>query len=206
MKRSLILLVLVCLCGWPGQGVAQSSRSGWGSIPYADETGTGVAFRVWAPGATGVSVVGSFNGWNTAANSLALENATSGVWSADVATARTNDNYKYMVNGKLWRSDPRARIINSSDHGKSLDQNNSGESENAVDAPELELANRERRVAVGANAQRMDMGAADGPRAARAAASRGECCRTRSAKPFPVTPQRSGRCSWVVFLTSSITA
>lgn len=120
MKRSLFLLVLVCLCGWPGQGVAQSSRSGWGSIPYADETGTGVAFRVWAPGATGVSVVGSFNGWNTAANPLALENATSGVWSADVATARTNDNYKYMVNGKLWRSDPRARSINSSDHGNSV--------------------------------------------------------------------------------------
>lgn len=120
MKWNLVPFVLSCLCGWPGAGLAQSSRAGWGAIPYADGTGTGVTFRVWAPGASGVTVAGSFNGWNTAANPLVPENATSGVWSADVAEARTNDNYKYVVNGSLWRSDPRARIFNAADHGNSV--------------------------------------------------------------------------------------
>ena len=37
---------------------AQSSRAGMGSTPYADASGTGVTFRVWAPNATSVTVPG----------------------------------------------------------------------------------------------------------------------------------------------------
>ena len=35
---------------------------GMGAIPHAG----GVAFRVWAPHAQRVSVIGSFNGWDSA--------------------------------------------------------------------------------------------------------------------------------------------
>ena len=98
---------------------AQSSRPGWGAVPYADADGTGTTFRLWAPGAASVNVAGSFNGWNTGANPLTKESAASGAWSADVAAARTNDAYKYVVNGSLWRSDPRSRAIDSADHNNS---------------------------------------------------------------------------------------
>src|SRR5688572_19701871 len=42
---------------------AQSTRPGMGSIPFADQNGTGVTFRVWAPFATNVVVRGEFNAW-----------------------------------------------------------------------------------------------------------------------------------------------
>ena len=100
--------------------MAQSSRPGWGSVPFAGASGTGVTFRAWIPGASSVSVAGSFNGWSTTAKPLVLESATSGVWSVDVATARTNHSYKYVVNGSLWRSDPRSRVIQSGDNNNSV--------------------------------------------------------------------------------------
>ena len=45
------------------------SRSGMGAIPH-DE---GVAFRVWAPNANSVSVIGSFNDWEEEADLLVHE-------------------------------------------------------------------------------------------------------------------------------------
>jgi len=96
---------------------AQSSRPGMGSIPYADASGTGVTFRVWAPDATSVTVPGSFNGWSTTANPLVKEAGTSGLWSRDLANARDGDQYKYYLSGNLWKRDPRGRkVVNSSDN------------------------------------------------------------------------------------------
>ncbi len=120
-KRAVIWLGLILfqLFGTVA-GVAQSSRPGWGAIPFSGASGTGVTFRAWIPGASSVSVAGSFNGWSTSANPLVLESATSGVWSVDVAAARTNHSYKYVVNGTLWRSDPRSRIIQSGDNNNSV--------------------------------------------------------------------------------------
>src|SRR5437773_2729925 len=72
---------------------AQSSRPGWGSIPYHDASGTGVTFRVWAPNATSVYVPGQFNGWSTTATPLAkeLSNAIwTAIWSADITTANSS--------------------------------------------------------------------------------------------------------------------
>ena len=111
-----MLGALAGLLAWTGTAAGQSARPGWGAVPYAG----GVTFRVWAPGAASVSVAGTFNGWNMSANPLVLESATSGVWSADLAAARTNDSYKYVVNGALWRSDPRSRIIDSANNNNSV--------------------------------------------------------------------------------------
>lgn len=88
----------------------QSSRPGWGATPYHDAGGAGVTFRVWAPNATSVSVPGTFNGWATGAHPLA-EEGTSGIWSADVAGALAGDQYKFYVNGSLWKRDPRGRMV-----------------------------------------------------------------------------------------------
>jgi len=119
MKRLGFSLILFCLWGLR-MASAQSVRPGWGSIPYIEAGTTGVTFRVWAPSATSVNVAGGFNGWSSSANALVLESVTSGVWSVDVTAARIGDAYKYVMNGSLWRSDPRSRIIDSQDSNNSI--------------------------------------------------------------------------------------
>ena len=98
--------------------LAQSSRPGWGSIPYHDMSGTGVTFRVWAPNATSVYVPGTFNGWSTTATPLAEEQTNGvgdGVWSADVAGATNLSQYKYYINNPYvsdnWKHDPCSRWV-----------------------------------------------------------------------------------------------
>ncbi len=112
---------LCCVCAAAGEmALAQSSRPGWGSIPYHDTSGTGVTFRVWAPDATSVFVPGQFNGWSTTATPLGKD-LTNGVWngnwSADVTGASVGQQYKHFINyndSGIWRHDPRARkVVNS---------------------------------------------------------------------------------------------
>ena len=112
----------ICVTAWSAllnttPASAQSSRPGMGATPYADALGTGVTFRVWAPNVTNVSVPGSFNGWNTAANFLVQE-GSSGLWSGDIPAARAADpnknQYKYFLNNSIWKLDPRGRQLVSS--------------------------------------------------------------------------------------------
>jgi len=107
------LVVLWLLTAGLTVGLAQSSRPGMGSIPYADAAGTGVTFRVWAPNATSVAVPGTFNGWSTTASRLSKEGA-SGLWSADIPSARAGDQYKFLINGTYWWKDPRSRKVTMS--------------------------------------------------------------------------------------------
>lgn len=93
--------------------LAQSVRPGMGAIPYADGLGTGVTFRVWAPNATSVTVPGQFNGWSTNANYLVKEAGTEN-WSADIPAARANHQYKFLINGSVWKRDPRGRKVEHS--------------------------------------------------------------------------------------------
>ncbi len=78
----------------------------------------GVTFRVWAPNAASVSVIGSFNNWDAARHPLTKETGT-GLWSADVSGAKPGDEYLYLINGELQRRDPRARQV-SKDETNSL--------------------------------------------------------------------------------------
>ena len=84
---------------------------GMGALPYEG----GVTFRVWAPHADEVSVIGTFNDWTAAAHPLASEK--NGYWSADVSEAASGDEYKFLiVNGAqtLERIDPYAREVTNS--------------------------------------------------------------------------------------------
>ncbi len=116
MLKIQVALLLACLL-LTVSAQAQSSRPGWGSIPYHDTSGTGVTFRVWAPNATSVYVPGVFNSWNTTATPLAQEFSNSvwtGVWSADVTSASPGQQYKYYIsyNGSgNYKHDPRARWV-----------------------------------------------------------------------------------------------
>lgn len=100
---------LPVLMGLAVQVGAQSTRPGWGATPYSDGGGNGVTFRTWAPNASSVTVAGQFNGWNS--GSTPLFNEGNGVWSRDVAGVTVGQEYKYVINGSIWRRDPYGRQI-----------------------------------------------------------------------------------------------
>ena len=60
-------------------------------------TETGVVFRVWAPKARAVSVVGEFNGWNNGADPMTP--ISDGVWEKEIPGIKQYDTYKYAVTG-----------------------------------------------------------------------------------------------------------
>ena len=62
-----------------------------GAIPH---TG-GVGFRVWAPNAQRVSVIGTFNDWDGGKHPMQAEE--NGHWYTDVAEAHTGDQYRYLL-------------------------------------------------------------------------------------------------------------
>ena len=74
----------------------------------------GTLFRVWAPNAEKVCVVGPFNNWKGGRDTLKKDGA-SGVWSLEVRAAKPGDEYMFLINGELERKDPRARQVTSSD-------------------------------------------------------------------------------------------
>ena len=76
----------------------------------------GVAFRVWAPSADAVSVVGEFNDWRDSARPLARD--AHGVWSGTAPEARAGHEYRYALRrgeNKFTRIDPRALKVTRSD-------------------------------------------------------------------------------------------
>ncbi|MBQ9517652.1 MAG: 1,4-alpha-glucan branching protein GlgB [Eubacterium sp.] len=68
------------------------------------------AFRVWAPNAEAVSVVGDFNGWDMYAHQCLP--AAPGIWEAIIENVNVYDCYKYAITAKdgrtLMKADPYA--------------------------------------------------------------------------------------------------
>jgi 1,4-alpha-glucan branching enzyme len=84
---------------------------GMGAVPHA----AGVTFRVWAPHAQRVSVIGSFNNWDGAKHAMQAEE--NGYWYADVADAHVGDQYRFRLTtekGEFNRIDPYAREVTNS--------------------------------------------------------------------------------------------
>ncbi len=71
--------------------------------------GDGYVFRVWAPNAVSVRLVGSFNGWDTSTPPMSR---VDGIWEQRVPSAKKYDEYKFYIerpNGsKVYKSDPYA--------------------------------------------------------------------------------------------------
>jgi len=61
----------------------------------------GFVFRVWAPHARGVSIVGDFNNWD--ASAAKMNYVKNGVWEGYVENAKVYDNYKYAVESQSGR-------------------------------------------------------------------------------------------------------
>ena len=60
---------------------------------HTHEDGEGYVFRVWAPHAQSVCVVGDFNFWNT--EDLPMRKISEGVWEAVSVYAKAGQAYKY---------------------------------------------------------------------------------------------------------------
>ena len=82
-----------------------------GAHPYQTPSEEGYEFRVWAPNAAEVSLVGDFNGWQPGATPMSRL-AEYGVWECAVAGLKQYDNYKYCIKTRdgrqLMKADPYA--------------------------------------------------------------------------------------------------
>ncbi len=81
-----------------------------GAHPVTENGVSGWRFRVWAPAAKGVSVVGSFNDWRVEAHPMLAEEG--GTWTLFIPYLKKYDVYEYAVqtpDGKtLFKADPYA--------------------------------------------------------------------------------------------------
>lgn len=68
--------------------------------------GNKVTFNYFAPTAKSVSVAGQMNGWNASENPLTF-NATTGFWTAEMELEPGKWEYKFVVDGGNWVTDPR---------------------------------------------------------------------------------------------------
>ena len=79
---------------------------------HSRKKGRGIfhTFRVWAPNAVSISVVGDFNGWDRSRNPMHL--IADGVWETEISRLKQFDAYKYSIETKdgriLLKSDPYA--------------------------------------------------------------------------------------------------
>jgi len=89
-----------------------SPQENLGALIHRDKSGNiiSVVFRVWAPHAKCVDVVGSFNRWKPGADKMVKAEYT-GIWTKELPSARPGDEYMFLVNGEKERRDPRARQI-----------------------------------------------------------------------------------------------
>ena len=76
----------------------------------AHPTESGYTFRVWAPNALSVAVVGDFNGWDPSAPGAGMRRRDGGIWETTVEPVGEYCNYKYSIvrkNGTtVLKSDP----------------------------------------------------------------------------------------------------
>ncbi|MBR6879906.1 MAG: 1,4-alpha-glucan branching protein GlgB [Clostridiales bacterium] len=95
-----------------------------GAHPTTDGNGNaGYVFRVWAPKAYSVSVIGDFNDWEADAAPMFRLGQT-GVWETTVMGARQWDRYKYRIIGADQRiydkGDPYARHFETRPNNASI--------------------------------------------------------------------------------------
>lgn len=86
-------------------------QPGMGAVLHA----TGTTFRVWAPNADAVAVIGTFNKWD--ARKHPLRHEAEGYWALDVPGARAGDEYKFQITRlghRFDRNDPYARQVTNS--------------------------------------------------------------------------------------------
>ena len=81
-----------------------------------DEAPLPVQFVFEAPEATSVTLVGDFNEWNP--RSTPMSPGRGGMWEATVELTPGRHTYAFLIDGKVWRVDPRAPMVEDDDFGQ----------------------------------------------------------------------------------------
>lgn len=93
------------------QGKNYKSYEYLGSHPFNHNGQKGFVFRVWAPNAKSVSVVGDFNHWNVQMHPM-MKESDEGIWELYIDGIAESSLYKYAITTKdgrlLYKSDPYA--------------------------------------------------------------------------------------------------
>jgi Glycogen recognition site of AMP-activated protein kinase len=82
----------------------------------AAPTSQAIQFVLAAPGASQVSLVGDFNGWDSATTPLQPVGAA-GVWSVEVPLPPGRHEYAFVIDGREWRPDPAAPRALANEYG-----------------------------------------------------------------------------------------
>ena len=84
----------------------------------------GYYFALWAPNATGVSVIGHFNEWDPEAHPLYVRLERSGIWEGFIPKLPKGEAYKYHIKGangsSLDKGDPYANFWEMRPHTASI--------------------------------------------------------------------------------------
>lgn len=90
-----------------------------GAHPHLD----GYIFRVWAPRAKSVAIIGDFNAWNKQSHPMYLLEQQ-GVWELYIAEAKVGQAYKYAIENwhghNVEKADPFARYSEKRPHTASI--------------------------------------------------------------------------------------
>lgn len=91
-----------------GNNIKAYEYMGAHKVPEEKDT---VCFRVWAPHAKAVSVIGDFNSWDEEKDKMSLIN-DAGTWECYIKGVKEYDNYKFLVTSgsgkKTAKADPYA--------------------------------------------------------------------------------------------------
>lgn len=68
-------------------------------------------FRVWAPNAQSVSVIGDFNNWRARASDALEFDRRTGIWEGSIAGTRPRGAYQFLINDEIRRRDPYGRAV-----------------------------------------------------------------------------------------------
>jgi hypothetical protein len=119
LSATMILALLILASGCdrtrPYPGLAQPSGGAAPAAPVVkapaggaaqapSKTDAGWRFTLSAPAAANVSLAGTFNSWNTSADPLTK--GDDGVWFIVRPLDPGSHQYKFVVNGSEWKTDP----------------------------------------------------------------------------------------------------
>ena len=94
-----------------GQGTHYDIYKKLGAHVSEENGKKGMFFAVWAPNAAEVHVIGSFNGWDEAADPM-KRTKSEGIYTAFIPGVGTGELYKYLITTpsgeKLYKADPYA--------------------------------------------------------------------------------------------------
>lgn len=98
------LLLLLTLARWPMSPPPPAPPAA------PPEATASVTFRLRAPEAREVSVVGDFNHWQVGTVRL-TDRKGDGTWTATVPIPRGRHHYQFVIDGRTWLPDPEAPIL-----------------------------------------------------------------------------------------------